>query len=237
MLILFAPIALIGGCLVLSEVPTSTIRFRVTVEVDTPQGVRSGSSVMQSSFYNMSGVISGSMARLKGQAVFVDLGEGRNVVMLLAHGPKAEDGDTFKALPVTALTGAGWGWNAGKALRERGGSLSGAVDLTGKLIPTLVTIPNTSDPASVRTVEPTGEGFSNTFGPGYTLGRVRVETVSQGLWPLNALEIWGTPLTTGIESKIPFLVSYRSKLWWQNTAPSDPYIPQFHHFLRGSRDE
>ncbi len=233
--IIFAPIALLSSFIILSEIPTGSVRFRVTAEITTPDGVRTGSSVLQSSFYRTVGAVSGATAKLRGEAVFIELGAGRNVVVLLAHGPMGEGGDAFAALPVTALTGAGWGWNAKKAMEERGGSLSGSADLTGLLIPTMVTVPDLKDPTSVRVLyatspkvvcEPAGncapkvvgvevvDRFEDIFGRGYGLKRINVEVVPRGIWPLNALGIWGAPITDGIEEKLPWW-NFRDRMTWE----------------------
>jgi|GraSoiStandDraft_30_1057271.scaffolds.fasta_scaffold21855_2 hypothetical protein len=82
------------------DYPTSKHRFRLTVNVETPSGTRSGSSVMEAVvnrqpgwFGLKSGMI--SHASLDGEAVFVDLGktaEGKpiNLIALLAWGPLGE---------------------------------------------------------------------------------------------------------------------------------------------------
>jgi len=72
--------------------PTYTHRFRLVIEFETNQGLKSGSSVIEVSqtdipkaFY-VTGYAS-TAPRARGEAVFVDLGQGRNVVGLLGLGP------------------------------------------------------------------------------------------------------------------------------------------------------
>ncbi len=75
------------------------IRYRVTLEIDTPDGVKSGSSVIGVRRSNPPDVVELGLAlrhlviggplypaRYYGDAPFVDLGGGRNAIMLLGKG-------------------------------------------------------------------------------------------------------------------------------------------------------
>jgi hypothetical protein len=68
--------------------PTYTHRYRLTVEVDTPDGVRSGSSVIEVLRSDM-GWFPFSQGlydfRVHGEAAFVDLGANRNVSSSSRH--------------------------------------------------------------------------------------------------------------------------------------------------------
>src|SRR3546814_20034236 len=58
---------------------TDTLRYRMTVEVETPTGVRSGSSVIETTITKgpRTGQGSGLTATMKGEAGAVDLGSGK----------------------------------------------------------------------------------------------------------------------------------------------------------------
>ena len=58
-------------------------KYRMTVEVETPSGVRSASGVVVVTPYR--GYNPGGTTRFSGDAVFVDLGAAKNLVVLLAH--------------------------------------------------------------------------------------------------------------------------------------------------------
>src|SRR5882757_919747 len=58
-------------------------KFRLTVEVETPAGVKSASSVL--AVTPDRGYSRGGNTRTSGDAVVVDLGGGKSVVALLAH--------------------------------------------------------------------------------------------------------------------------------------------------------
>lgn len=74
---------LLGGC----WRPSETLRYRLTIEVETPQGVRSGSSVIEvrgvrnPDWVNIEG--RGTRASFRGEAVAVDLPHGKTLFALL----------------------------------------------------------------------------------------------------------------------------------------------------------
>ncbi len=69
--------------------PTYTHRYRLTIEISTPKGTKIGSGVIEAARRD-NGWFPISPNRyqylLRGDAIFVDLGDGKNVVALLAHG-------------------------------------------------------------------------------------------------------------------------------------------------------
>ena len=58
-------------------------KYRLTVEVETPEGVKSASGVM--AVHPDRSYSRGGRTQTRGDAVFVDLGGGKNLVALLAH--------------------------------------------------------------------------------------------------------------------------------------------------------
>lgn len=215
--------ALTAGLFVAYSVfyPTTTYRFRITLNVDTPQGLRSGSSVMEvrnrsypawTTLGNNSG-----QSSLKGEAVFVDLGAGadgkpRNLIALLTLGLRGENpnlyflpGMAFEPLWKQARGAGGALWEVPKL------PLGTRAELRGDLIPTLMTFTNLDDPATARAVRP--DNFSQTFGEGFALRSATIEMVSAGTWPLTLLGMTGEPVTTGIEKKLP---------WWN--GPNRPAV-------------
>lgn len=179
-------------------------RFRLTVEVETPDGLRSASSVVEVERKRIRlPVPGGRYAHLvRGEAVYVDLGLGRNVVAVLAHGDNAEDVDRINSFWVEAYGRYKYDedvWSGRKALR-------GAVELRPPLIPTLVTFADRLDPGTVQVVRP-GE-FEAVFGPGFRFRRATLEVVPESV-----------PVTTGvIERRLPWLVGMRTNLAGTRTA-------------------
>src|SRR6202165_2976737 len=62
-------------------------KYRLTVEVETPEGVKSASGVM--AVHPDRSYSRGGHTATRGDAVFVDLGGGKNLVALLAHVDKS----------------------------------------------------------------------------------------------------------------------------------------------------
>jgi hypothetical protein len=58
-------------------------KYRLTVAVETPEGIKSAASVM--AVHPDRGYSRGGQTRTKGDAVLVDLGGGKNLVALMAH--------------------------------------------------------------------------------------------------------------------------------------------------------
>ena len=88
-----------------------TNRFRIIIEVDTPDGIKSGSSVIETTYFESGGwgpvEARGVRSQAKGQAVFVDLGEGRNLVAILGFGSNGTDESKIFDLTRVALKSSG----------------------------------------------------------------------------------------------------------------------------------
>ena len=80
-------------------------KYRLTVEVETPEGLKSASGVM--AVFPDRGYSLGGQTRTKGDAVFVDLGAGKNLVALLAQTDKPVDLDGVNYLALRAYRAAG----------------------------------------------------------------------------------------------------------------------------------
>lgn len=189
-------------------------RYRLTVEVETPEGLRTGSSVIevQQSIgrTTMDGFGEQVFLRTRGEAVAVDLPDGRTLYALLRSGgdvewaarvipflsPDAEDDnplDDFlqlkgkKDLPRT-FPPVAW-------IKER------------SAYPMMVTFGDEADPASVAEVDP--DNLAATFGEGVKLKRITAELTDD-------------PVTTGIEDRLGWLPEVRGALVH---LPQDEYPP------------
>ena len=81
----FGPIALLAALVIGDQIRINrpAHKYRLTVEVETPEGRKSASGVMAvhpDRSYTRRG-----QTRTLGDAIFVDLGQGKNLVALLAH--------------------------------------------------------------------------------------------------------------------------------------------------------
>ncbi|HEX7790374.1 MAG TPA: hypothetical protein VF467_07600 [Afipia sp.] len=169
-------------------------KYRLTVEIEAPDGLRSASgvfSVHPNRAYGGSG--SGPAGpRIKGDAVFVDLGNGRNLAMLLLHGINPAETDGMSYLPLRAFAAAGRRMDFRDVKRQ-----TDAVAVTGELIPTLVSFADAANPASIRVVDPAN--LQAAFGRGFRLRQISLQIVPSGFWPLDFGGLLGEPVTRAIQ--------------------------------------
>lgn len=173
-------------------------KFRVTVEVETPEGRKSAAGIV--AVHPDRGYSRGGKTRTHGDAVYVDLGGGKNLVALLAHldGGKL-DLEAINYVALRAYTVA----SGKRAVFNTMSSQVGIVPVTAELIPVLVAFSDPADPASARTVAP--DNAEAVLGPGYRLAGITAEVVPNGLWPIDFGGMLGEPVTRGIVAKLPWL--------------------------------
>ena len=180
--------------------PTYIYRYRLSVEVETPNGLRSGSSVIEVR-YEMFPEINGRnhISRVSGEAVFVDLGQGKNLVGLLASGPSGEDVDYPGRIVFRAFNLNGNDPDTPRRLPQLQGKRdldiyhSSQYDVTKRSLPTFVTLTDLTNPSTAR-LAPFGL-FDEIFGLGFKLRSVAIEMTTD-------------PITEGIEKKIPWIGNY-----------------------------
>ena len=202
----------VGGIVAwwMSQNPTDVYRFRLVVEVEVDGAVRSGSSVIEVRVTHQTVGLpesKGWRSRISGEAVFVDLGGGRNVIALLASGPNAENVD-FPSQIVPEHFGPSYSQDLSKFSSQKG-----QWDLSGRTLPTFVTFIDVNDPRTARVVRP--EGFERVLGQGVSYKRTYVEIVSPGTWPFNELgwpqTLIDEPVTRGIEGELPWLIRMKTE--------------------------
>lgn len=177
--------------------PTPTYRYRLTVEVETPEGLRTGSSVIEvetsvSSSFSIPSP--GSVHhRVRGEAVAVDLpgdrmlfallNESDRMMFLLAPGASREAPDPFQARFDNILK------LDGQIVLPRMWPLAGHLD-ERSAYPMMVTFGDLDDPISVTQVDP--DDLAASFGEGVRLKRITVEMTDD-------------PVTTGIVARLKWL--------------------------------
>jgi hypothetical protein len=174
-------------------------KYRLTVEVETPEGLKSASGVM--AVHPDRSYSRGGHTRTKGDAVWVDLGGGRNLVALLAHVDTSVELDGMNYVALRAYNAAAGGRRVSFNDMNR---VTGVVPVTGALIPVLVSFSDPADPATARAVPP--EAVEAALGKGFRLHGISAESVPNGAWPLDFGGLLGEPVTRGIEAKLP---------WWK----------------------
>lgn len=189
-----------------SDNDASDYRYRLTVEVDTPEGLRTGSSVIEveagkgrSAMAPAGSVI---MYNLRGEAATVDLGEGRYLFALLRSKSEVDWAKQVMFLLTPSVRS-----NDGKdyeATFQEMLKRTGEIELPGYFRnsghiknrparPMLVTFGNIDDPTSVEEVDP--DDLAATFGDGVSLKRITVQMTDD-------------PVTTGIEKRLEWLSEY-----------------------------
>lgn len=181
--------ALLTGC---GQIFPASYRFRATVEVQTPVGIRTGSSVYEVTAYRDLALTSEEKpggGGLRGEAIVIDLPNGPLFVLLteqpgagrlgaaatLALRPEALRGDIDDYIAAVGSLG-GW-FTEAKA------------ELPRKNWPIMVRFEDFNDPESVHEVDPT------TFG----VRRILLETTRD-------------EMTTGIENRMPrWFADYRRR--------------------------
>lgn len=194
--IILAPVCFYLGYKLLY--PTYTYRYRLSVEVETPEGLRSGSSVIEVRYEIFPELLTerDHISRIFGEAVFVDLGQGKNLVGLLAAGPSGEDVDYPGRIVFPAFNLNGNDPDTPRRLPQLRGKRdldiyhSNPYEAAKRFLPTFVTFGDLNDLGTARIAPP--DMFEDTFGAGFRLHNVSIEMTND-------------PMTSGIERKMPWL--------------------------------
>jgi len=167
---------LIGGAVAWYKIsyPTYTYRYRMTVEVEVGGKLRSGESVIEVriAMQPSGGGIPPYKPHVRGEAVFVDLGEGRNVIALLAAGPLAADVNYPDYIVPNLFNVQFENWATLSDMR-------GTKEVPLSKLPTFVTFSDLGDPNTARVVSP--HEFEKVFGPDVHLKRVTIEMLGEGV--------------------------------------------------------
>jgi hypothetical protein len=166
--------------------PSYTYRYKMTVEVETPQGIKSGSSVVEVLMSQDVGwVILGSSARvrmrIKGEGAFVDIADGKTLFVLLQGSPKASRPHSLMndILPRRS--------DSGISYLDRLKNAKGI--LPRDKYPRMVYFEDINDPLSVKRVDP--EDMEEFFGAGVKLKQIMIETTKDKLeWKMAGKLKW-----------------------------------------------
>lgn len=172
-------------------------KYRMTVEVETPAGVKSASYIFAVTPYR--GYSPGGSTRMSGDAIFVDLGGGRNLVALLAHLDRTLDPDGINYVALRAYPAA-----TGRRVNFNDMSKqTGVVPVKGALVPVLVAFADPANPGSAKVVAP--DDAEVVLGKGFRLRGITAEVVPNGFWPFDFGGALGEPVTRTIANKLPWL--------------------------------
>jgi hypothetical protein len=174
--------------------PTVILNYRLTLEAITPDGPKTGSGVVQVSYgseFNLNGGGRRGVMRVTGEAVPVDLGQGKILFVTLTRNASGRGGDskTLAAaqdaewLPIRVF-GFDWNWGEENKLSSQveAAKAAGPKDVPFRALPTLVTFKDISDPKTVELVQP--EALAATFGEGYALTKATTELTDEEPYPI-----------------------------------------------------
>ena len=183
---------------------SESYKYKLTLAVDTPLGIKRGSSVVEVLFYDVSIPARGTMHKLRGEALYLDLGRGaRPLVALLTSQLHPKYGKEQR-----------WTRDAGPGTRQMSGiyaqvpsedfmddvpriaSMRGPHAITPADLPDLVTFADVNDPKSVIEVDPTD--LQATLGADISWNEITLESTDE-------------PVSKGIELKLPWLPAYFQK--------------------------
>ncbi|MBR1209885.1 hypothetical protein [Bradyrhizobium sp. JYMT SZCCT0180] len=191
-------ILLIAGVVVLwmTAFPSVTVRYRLTLEVELNGERKTGSSVSEVSYRKnpqFLGASANMVAEVRGEAVWVDLGERDALFALLASGGHPRSAPEYVIPVVFDVTTDG----VGPEEFSRIGALKGRREVPLELVPSMVRLRNVNDPKNVELVAPAGHGLK--------LVRATIEIVDAGYWPLNQIGLSGVPMSHKIRDELPWL--------------------------------
>jgi hypothetical protein len=165
--------------------PTVVINYRLTINAITPDGIKTGSSVIQVSYasqFNLNGGGRSGVIKVTGEAVPVDLGQGKLLFVTLTcqasgRGCNSVGLDTAhdaEWLPVRVF-GFDWNWGDERKLaRQVAAAQSGGPrEVPLQALPTIVTFNNIHDPMSVQIAQP--ENLSPALGQSVVISSARLE--------------------------------------------------------------
>jgi hypothetical protein len=179
---------------------SASFRDKLTLAVNTPDGVKRGTSVTEWAFWEVSIPARGTPHKLRGEALYLDLGPGtKPLVALLTSHLHEKPGGTVWDWPgdelLSRLYGPLWRDDFLGGI-SRLANMRGPRSIAPADLPDLVTFANVNDPKSVFEVDP--NGLQATLGQDIT-------------WNAITLEMTDEPITTGIEKKLPWLPEYFQK--------------------------
>lgn len=188
--LLAVALTFLGACGVVESGPN--YRYRLTVEVDTPQGLRSGSSVIAVKCGAVRlPAVGGAGCHARGEAVAVDLPDGRTLFALTRgeHNPDLINYLASSAVMPTSTDADSltrdeqWRRRAAFLAQPRevprtvkGGPIG--KDMVDNY-PVFATFADIGDPASIRAVNP--DALDNEFGAGVKLKRITVQVTEDNV--------------------------------------------------------
>src|SRR5262249_21768339 len=150
---------------------TESYRYKLTLAVNTPDGVKRSSSVVEVVFWDVSIPARGTMHKIRGEAVYLDLGPGKRPLVALLTSrlhPKYEGGTGWspEAGPDIRLITQLYGRTPSQDFVDdvpRIAGMRGARKIDPNDLPDLITFTDVNDPNTVTEVD--RNDLQRTLGP------------------------------------------------------------------------
>lgn len=170
--------------------PSGTWRYKMTVTVETPEGIKTGSAVREVTYSNGPKIlpdVAGASWNVKGEAVVVDMGQGKYLFALL---------DVDGSYQIVYDVFPYYGQSARDHIQYYK-SLTGQKKILEKSqYPTMVTFKDIKDPKSVIAVD--RANLAGTFGAGVKLKDVTIEMTDDNVtWGVDTYLAWLAGLKGG----------------------------------------
>lgn len=180
--------------------PSATVRYRLTLEVETNGQPVIGSGVIEVTRQDTTsiGAIGGVGHKIKGEAVVVDLGE-RGLLLALLHGREVRRAEDESFPPYVILEAFATVLDKRATVIEQMRMLRARrpkADLPTRLLPMLVRFRDINNPTSVEKIDP--DNLAAAFGPSVKLRRA-------------AIEITEDAVTHGIARRLQWLSALNGK--------------------------
>ena len=197
-----ASVASLSGC---GSEPRSSVRYRLTLEVETPEGRKTGSGVIEHTGRWNDGITRGLGAGpglagwTHGEAIITDLGaRGLLLCLLTRDDTRAGSNDDFLLPDVFPFDKWGGSQKDYAAYLGRLAWSKPVADAPLKSLPMLARLRDPQDPATAERVDPTN--LAATFGAGVRLVRVTVQITDDPLPPPT------------IENRLPWVRTLRGSI-------------------------
>jgi hypothetical protein len=226
-------LSILSSCALITE--SETMRYRLIVEVETPEGLKSGSSVIEVKVVQNPDWVNpegrGSRKSYKGEAAAVDLPNGQTIFALFRTAGEGSDASDYPFMAFQdRLSGSKNALQSVRMLRNWKGQKSpmprteitlpnGGTEVSA--YPVLVTFEDINDPTSVERVDP--DDLAANFGAGYKLKSISITITEE-------------PVTTGIENRLGWLGDLRK----YRSDPDNPFtskLSQDISYLRGGNSK
>ena len=173
-------------------------KYRLSVHIQTPERTVSRASIY-AVYQDVSIGAIGGGTYTRGDGVFLDLGNGKNLVVTMDIGMRASGiSGGMDGLALKAFADVGT-----KVPFKQANKLTGTVPVRGYNIPTLISFENINDETSWRVIRP--DNLEEVFGKGHHFLGMSLTMEPVGFWPFDFGGRLGNPVTHGIERHLLWL--------------------------------